>query len=103
MEDDHTMYETTVRGIVVPAEWDDRGKVLHVAILTPDEGQYDVSDSGFGRCLLAALREEIEACICIDQTQMDRRQVTILSYRVVDEDDDDSVVADFLRKPDTAE
>jgi hypothetical protein len=99
MGDDHQLRKVTVRGIVVPTEWDSRGQVLQVAILTPDEEQYDIVDSELGRRLVGALREEIEACLRIEQSQQNRRRATVLSHQIVDADDDDYVLEDLLKEP----
>lgn len=103
MGDDHRSREVTVRGIVVPTEWGSRGQVLQVAILTPDEEQYDVVDSELGRRLVGALREEIDACIRIDQAQRNRRRVTVLSYQVVDEDEEDALLESLVNETDRGE
>jgi hypothetical protein len=100
MGDDRTPHEVTIRGIVIPTDWDSRGEVLRVAILAPDEDQYDVADSRLGSRLLGALREEVEACVRVDQAHRGRQRVTILSFEVVDEDHDDYVLEDLLNEPD---
>jgi hypothetical protein len=92
--------EVTVRGIVVPTEWNTEGRVLRVAILTSDEQQYDVADSGPGKHLLGALREEIEACVRIIKGKGCRRTVTVVSYDVVDDKDDDYVLEGLLKEHD---
>jgi len=100
MGNDHPPHELTVRGIVVPTEWDSRGKALRVAILTADEMQYDVNNNDLGRLLLRMLREEITALVRIDLDQQNRRRVTILSYEIVDNGDNDHSVEDLLNNPD---
>ena len=49
----------TLRGLVVPADWDSRGQVRRVTLLTADEQEWAVEPSGAGLRLLAWLRREV--------------------------------------------
>ena len=49
----------TLRGLVVPADWDSRGRVRQVALLTPDEQEWPIEPSGDGLRLLGRLRREV--------------------------------------------
>jgi hypothetical protein len=48
-----------LRGLVSPLEWDDEGRPLRLALLTADEGEYEVRLEGAGLLLLDLLREEV--------------------------------------------
>ena len=103
MGPDDTPRVVTLRGLVVPTEWDSGGEVLRVAILTPDEMQYDVSEAADGsRQLLPALREEVEVRVRIDRARGCRRDVTLLSFTVLDPPDDDGL-GGLLNEPDRAD
>jgi len=84
MVEDERQRELSLRGIVVPTEWDSRGKALRVAILTPDEQQYDVADTIVGRQLTHVLREEIQASVHLDSTHGREQLVTVRSFVVID-------------------
>ncbi len=51
---------TTIRGIVLPVVWDERGNGVDFAILTHDEDEYRIAKNGKGRDLMAYVREEVE-------------------------------------------
>ena len=51
----------TIRGIVIPVDWDHAGNVTAVSILTTDEDEYHVLWDEKGKALLSAMREEVEA------------------------------------------
>ena len=52
--------QTILRGIVLPAQWDDEGNVMRIAINTHDEKEYVIDFSGRGKELLGHLKELIE-------------------------------------------
>ncbi len=49
----------SIKGIVVPSEWDSRGTVTQVAICSPDEKEYRVRQEGLG----PGLGEMIHLCV----------------------------------------
>ena len=50
----------TIRGIVVPADWDEKGNVVAVAISTYDEVEYLIENHEKEKELRAIIREEVE-------------------------------------------
>ena len=52
---------STVRGLVIPAEWDDRGNVIALAISTFDEDEYIIEKNREEERLYPFIRKEIEA------------------------------------------
>ena len=48
------------KGVVVPAAWDDQGKVTAVALSTFDEQEYMVEGGFAGSDLLGLIRREVE-------------------------------------------
>jgi hypothetical protein len=95
-----TPRELTLRGIVIPTDWDHRGVARQVAILTADEEEYEVSEDGIGRQLLKELREEVEVRVRIDEVGRLQRLVTVLSYTVLDTfDPDNELLTGLLRQP----
>ncbi len=83
-----------LRGIVVPTVWSAAGEPRLVAILTPDEGEFDVAPSAAGPELLSYLREEIEARILVKEGQKAKKSITVVSFVVVDALGLDDDVAD---------
>ena len=50
----------TIRGIVIPADWDEKGKVVAVAVSTYDEDEYFIENHEKEKELKAVIREEVE-------------------------------------------
>lgn len=50
----------TLRGVVIPVEWDEHGKVAGIAISTRDEDEYRIQDDELGNRLLGLINEEVE-------------------------------------------
>jgi hypothetical protein len=50
----------TIRGIVVPADWDEKGKVVAVAVSTYDEVEYFIENHEKKKGLKTVIREEVE-------------------------------------------
>lgn len=49
----------TLRGLIVPADWDEKGKVVSVAISTFDEEEYVLDDDETAKGLLKLMRQEV--------------------------------------------
>ncbi|MGD8209273.1 MAG: hypothetical protein PVH37_17565 [Desulfobacterales bacterium] len=58
-----------LRGIVVPAAWDQNGKIISVAIATDDENEYLVETQQTAARLMSLLRQEVEVTGTIIQTK----------------------------------
>ncbi len=94
-----------VRGIVLPTVWGAMGEPRLVAILTPDEGEYDVAPTMAGEELLSHLREEVEARVLVKTGQKDRKTITVVSFIVVgissqDREAENMAPADHIGPPD---
>ena len=50
---------TTIRGIVIPVAWDEKGDVISVAIATYHEEKYLVADNITGRRLMSLLKKRV--------------------------------------------
>jgi hypothetical protein len=73
-----------VRGIVVPTEWDRNGAVRRVAILTADEGEYEVLADPTGDRLIPLLQEEVEVSGVVHGGADRASVLAVLSIRVLD-------------------
>lgn len=50
----------TIYGIVIPTDWDDRGNILQLAIVTYDEGKISVVPNDRGTALMTCLRKAVQ-------------------------------------------
>ena len=53
------IHKVTVKGIVLPSEWDENGTVMALKLFTHDEDEYQVEGNEMLRELLDYLREEL--------------------------------------------
>jgi hypothetical protein len=73
---------TTVRGIVIPVDWDEEGNALAVAVSASDEQEYVIEQDEKGKELLEFIRHEIEASGVVRKAIKGRKTVTVKSYRL---------------------
>jgi len=71
---------TTIRGILVPTDWDEDGNALAVAVSTLGENEYVVEPDSKGQELLRLLRQEVEVVGLVKKGRNDRRVITVKSY-----------------------
>jgi hypothetical protein len=76
----------TAKGIVVPAEWDENGNVVAVAVSTYDEDEYliDIQNEK-GKELMGIMRKKIRITGEIRSADKDRKIMTVIAY--IKEDD----------------
>jgi hypothetical protein len=70
---------TTIRGIVIPAAWDEKGDVISVAIATYHEEKYLVADNITGRRLMSLLRKRV----AVDGVIKDEDAVKIIYVQTI--------------------
>lgn len=70
----------TIRGIVIPVDWDEKGSVVALAISTPDEDEYFIDrDHHKGKELLHLIQEELEVSGVVREEE-DKKILTIQKY-----------------------
>lgn len=52
--------QISIKGILVPVDWDEKGNAIRLAIMTPNEEEYIVEENRNGRELLDLMRQEVE-------------------------------------------
>jgi hypothetical protein len=75
-----------IEGIIIPAKWDDNGKVTGVTIQSNDEKVYLVEHTRAGEELLGFIHEKVEAKGKIRERLDGRTLITVQSYRKVEEE-----------------
>ena len=50
----------TIKGIIIPVDWDENGKVTGVAVFTHDEDEFLVNNDVQGKKLLTQIHGELE-------------------------------------------
>jgi len=77
---------TTVRGIVIPVEWDEEGIALAAVISGLDEQEYVIEQDEKGKELLEFIRHEIEVDGVVRKAIKGRKTITVKSYRLKTDD-----------------
>jgi len=85
MENKDASSLTTVRGLVVPVDWDDKGNVTATAISTHLEEEYLVDQNVRGEALLAFLRERVKVSGSIVLKEDGKKVITVKKYEVMEE------------------
>ena len=75
----------TIRGLVAPVAWDDKGNVLVAAILTHFEEEYLIAQNGWGEALLAFLRQEVKVSGLVMENESGKKIITVKNYEVFEE------------------
>jgi hypothetical protein len=73
---------TTVRGVVIPVDWDESGNAISVAISSDDENEYHVKEDETGKQLLGLTQEEVEASGVVREKE-DKRLISVKKYSVI--------------------
>ena len=75
----------TVRGLVVPVDWDDKGNVTATAILTHLEEEYLVDQDAWGEALLAFLRQRVKVSGSVALKKDGKKVITVKKYEVLED------------------
>jgi hypothetical protein len=72
---------TSISGIIVPIDWDEKGNIVAAAISCQDEVEYRIDNNQKGMELLSLVREEVEA-VGIIRENGDRKVITVTEYQI---------------------
>jgi hypothetical protein len=84
MAEGQTDFELTLRGIVIPITWGTDGAPTGVAILTRDEGEYEVVPGPTSDQLLCHLRREVLARTVPLSGSAGQQRVRVLSFAILE-------------------
>jgi hypothetical protein len=71
---------TTLRGLVIPVAWDEKGNVTDLAVSTDNEEEYLIERSGKGEDLFHFVREEVEVKGIL-KTDDNRKVINVRTYK----------------------
>jgi hypothetical protein len=77
--------KSVIAGIIIPAKWDDTGKVTGVTIQTNDETVYLVERTKTGEELLGLIRQKVEATGKIRERLDGSTLINVHEYKTMDE------------------
>ena len=76
---------TTVRGLVIPVDWDEKGNVTATAISTHLEEEFLVDQNAWGEALLAFLRQRVKVSGSVVLKEDGKKVITVNRYEVLEE------------------
>jgi len=76
---------TTVRGLVIPVDWDDKGNVTATAISTHLEEEYLVEQNAWGEALLAFLRQRVKVSGSLVLKEDGKKVISVKRYEVLED------------------
>ncbi|MGD8914991.1 MAG: hypothetical protein PVH35_00240 [Syntrophobacterales bacterium] len=85
MENKDASILATIRGLVVPVDWDDKGNVTATAISTHLEEEYLIDQNAWGEALLAFLRQRVKVSGSIILKEDGKKVITVKNYEVLEE------------------
>jgi len=74
----------TVRGIVIPVDWDKKGTVIAAALSTHKEEEYLIEHNDEGRKMMAFIQHEVETSGVVRKGH-DKKTITISTFELIGE------------------
>ena len=79
------VYGVAAKGILVPADWDESGNIIAMALSTYSEEEYIVKPNQRGQELFAFLHRKVEIQGFVKMDDCGRKIVTVEQYEVLEE------------------
>ena len=71
----------TIRGIILPAEWDEKGNIKNILISTPNEEEYFITSNEKSEMLMDFLRREVEVVGLVKKNKL-QKSITIQDFSI---------------------
>jgi 5S rRNA maturation endonuclease (ribonuclease M5) len=82
----------TLRGIVIPVDWDEEGEVIAAALSTHNEEEYLIDHDHMGRKLMEYIHNEVEVRGVV-RKKNNKKTITITTCEVIKEQPGNGVTA----------
>ena len=75
--------QTVINGIIVPSEWNEKGEIQNIVIVTFDEDTFLIADNDHARTLMNSLRKTVTLSgkVSIKGTQ---KEIRISNFQIHD-------------------
>ncbi|UCF73659.1 MAG: hypothetical protein JSW35_04210 [Deltaproteobacteria bacterium] len=77
---DENIERVTIKGLVIPVDWDEKGTVVAVAISTHDEKEYLIDRDEKGRELLHFIQQEVQASGILRESEDKKKIIAVQRY-----------------------
>jgi hypothetical protein len=75
----------TIRGLLVPVDWDEKGNITETAVSTYFEEEYRIERNARGEALLPFLRQKVKVIGLVRMDDHGRKVVRVEEYEVIEE------------------
>ena len=75
----------TIRGLLVPFDWDEKGNITKTAVSTYFEEEYLIEKNARGEALLPFLRQRVKVVGFMRMDDRGRKVVRVEEYEVIEE------------------
>ena len=76
---------TTIKGLIIPVDWDDRGNIIAAAVSTYFEEEYLIDQNPWGEELLAFVRQRVKASGIVRDGNHGKKILTVKRYEILEE------------------
>ena len=76
---------TTIRGLILPVDWDERGNITSIAVSTNSEEEYIVDENPLADELLAFTRLRVRVRGSVREDQNGKKVITVEKYEVLED------------------
>lgn len=76
---------TTIRGLIIPVDWDDRGNIVAAAVSTYFEEEYFIDQNPWGEELLAFVRQRVKASGIVRKDKNGKKIITVKKYEIIED------------------
>ena len=80
-----TKGSSTIRGLLLPVDWDERGNITETAVSTYFEEEYLIESNARGEALLPFLRQKVKVVGLVSMDERGRKVVRVEEYEVFEE------------------
>lgn len=77
---DENIERVTIKGLVIPVDWDEKGTVVAVAISTHDEKEYLIDRDQKGQELLHFIQQEVQASGVLREREDKKKIIAVQRY-----------------------
>ena len=76
---------TTLRGLILPVDWDERGTIRSIAVSTNSEEEYLVDENPLADELLAFVRLRAKVRGFVRESENGKKIITVKNYEVLED------------------
>ena len=76
---------TTLRGLVLPVDWDERGNIRSLAVSTNSEEEYLIDENPLADELLAFTRLRVKVRGAVREDENGKKVITVEKYEVLED------------------